>query len=226
MITNLFSSFDPRSRTFHLPLNWISTFLGLMFIPYLYWIIPSRWSFLYSKLIFLLHKELKILLSNNNKGTTLLFVSLFRFIIFNNLLGLVPYVFTSSRHLVITLGLALPLWLRFILYGWINHINHIFAHIVPLRTPTVLIPFIVIIETIRNVIRPGTLAVRLAANIIAGHLLLTLLGNSGPGISSSNVLISILLFIQVLLLLLELAVAIIQSYVFSVLRTLYASEVN
>lgn len=179
-----------------------------------------------SKLIFLLHKELKILLSNNNKGTTLLFVSLFRFIIFNNLLGLVPYVFTSSRHLVITLGLALPLWLRFILYGWINHINHIFAHIVPLRTPTVLIPFIVIIETIRNVIRPGTLAVRLAANIIAGHLLLTLLGNSGPGISSSNVLISILLFIQVLLLLLELAVAIIQSYVFSVLRTLYASEVN
>ena len=87
-----------------------------------------------------------------------------------------------------------------------------------------LIPFIVLIETIRNVIRPGTLAVRLAANIIAGHLLLTLLGRTGPSLSVS--LISILLFSQILLLILEAAVAVIQSYVFAVLRTLYAREVN
>ncbi|WP_431834057.1 F0F1 ATP synthase subunit A, partial [Escherichia coli] len=58
-----------------------------------------------------------------------------------------------------------------------------FAHLVPQGTPPVLIPFIVCIETIRNIIRPGTLAVRLAANIIAGHLLLTLLGNTGPFLS-------------------------------------------
>ena len=73
-------------------------------------------------------------------------------------------------------------------------------------------------------IRPGTLAVRLAANIIAGHLLLTLLGNTGPSLSSS--IISILLVSQILLLILEAAVAVIQSYVFAVLRTLYAREVN
>uniref|UniRef100_A0A3Q2YWT5 ATP synthase F(0) complex subunit a n=1 Tax=Hippocampus comes TaxID=109280 RepID=A0A3Q2YWT5_HIPCM len=86
-----------------------------------------------------------------------------------------------------------------------------------------LIPSIVLIETISNVIRPGTLSVRLAANIIAGHLLLTLLGNTGPSLSTT--LLSLLILAQILLLVLESAVAIIQSYVFAVLRTLYAREV-
>jgi F-type H+-transporting ATPase subunit a len=97
------------------------------------------------------------------------------------------------------------------------------AHLVPLGTPGVLIPFMVLIETIRNVIRPGTLAVRLAANIIAGHLLLVLLGNQGPTLTSS--LLVFLLITQILLLVLERAVAVIQSYVFAVLTTLYSSEV-
>ena len=123
-----------------------------------------------------------------------------------------------------TLSLSMPLWVAFILYGWINHTQHMFAHLVPQGTPGPLIPFIVLIETIRNVIRPGTLAVRLAANIIAGHLLLTLLGSTGPSLSMS--LVTLLLISQILLLTLEAAVAVIQSYVFAVLRTLYAREVN
>jgi len=97
------------------------------------------------------------------------------------------------------------------------------AHLVPLGTPPVLIPFMVLIETVSNVIRPGTLAVRLAANMIAGHLLLVLLGNQGPSLSFS--LLRILLVTQILLLTLESAVAIIQSYVFAVLATLYSREV-
>jgi F-type H+-transporting ATPase subunit a len=99
-----------------------------------------------------------------------------------------------------------------------------FAHLVPQGTLSVLIPFIVCIETISNVIRPGTLAVRLTANIIAGHLLLTLIGNTGNSLSS--IILSILLISQVALLILESAVAIIQSYVFAVLSTLYSREVN
>jgi F-type H+-transporting ATPase subunit a len=95
---------------------------------------------------------------------------------------------------------------------------------VPQGTPPVLIPFIVLIETISNIIRPGTLAVRLAANIIAGHLLITLLGRTGPSIN--YYIISLLLITQIALLILESAVAIIQSYVFAVLRTLYSREVN
>ena len=224
MITNLFSRFDPTSDINILPLNWISTTLGLFFLPYLYWAAPSRTFTLFSTINCALHRELKILLGNSAPGGTLIFISLLQLILFNNRLGLVPYIFTRTRHLAITLSLSLPLWASFIVFGWLNHTNHIFAHLVPAGTPALLTPLIVLIETIRNVIRPGTLAVRLAANIIAGHLLLTLLGRTGP--SLSNTLVIALVLAQILLLTLEAAVAAIQSYVFAALATLYARETN
>lgn len=225
MITNLFSVFDPSTSVINLSLNWISTILGLTLIPSIYWFIPSRYNLLWNKIMLTLHNEFKTLLgSTGHNGSTFIFISLFSLILFNNFLGLFPYVFTSSSHLTLTLALALPLWLSFIIYGWINHTQHMFAHLVPQGTPAVLMPFMVCIETISNIIRPGTLAVRLAANMIAGHLLLTLLGNTGPSLTYS--ILSLLIVAQIALLVLESAVAIIQSYVFAVLRTLYSREVN
>lgn len=225
MITNLFSVFDPSSSIFNLSLNWISTFLGILIIPPLFWLIPSRYHIIWNSVLLTLHKEFKTLLGpTGHNGRTFIFISLFSIIMFNNFLGLFPYIFTSTAHITLCLSLALPLWLSFMIYGWINHTQHIFAHLVPQGTPAVLIPFIVCIETIRNVIRPGTLAVRLTANIIAGHLLLTLLGNTGPSLSIT--LATFLIIGQIALLVLESAVAIIQSYVFAVLRTLYSREVN
>nr|YP_010713924.1 ATP synthase F0 subunit 6 [Plesionika lophotes]WDD39144.1 ATP synthase F0 subunit 6 [Plesionika lophotes] len=224
MMTNLFSSFDPTSSVFNLSLNWLSTLLGLLFIPYLYWAMPSRWSLLWHMITSTLHKEFKILLGPKSSSGTIVFASLFSLIVFNNFLGLLPYVFTSTSHMTMTLALALPLWLSFMLYGWLNHTQLMFAHLVPSGTPGPLMPFMVLIETTSNIIRPGTLAVRLAANMIAGHLLLTLLSSTGPSFSMS--LISILLTSQILLLTLESAVAVIQAYVFAVLTTLYASEAN
>nr|QCX31978.1 ATP synthase F0 subunit 6 [Amphimallon solstitiale] len=224
MMTNLFSTFDPTT-SFGLSLNWFSTILGILIIPMSYWLIPSRYSFVWNKIITTLHKEFKTLIGNSSIfGSTLIFISLLSMITFNNFLGLFPYIFTSSSHLTMTLSLAFPLWLSFMLYGWINHTIHMFAHLVPQGTPPILMPFMVLIETISNIIRPGTLAVRLAANMIAGHLLLTLLGNTGSSLSFA--LLNILLLTQILLLMLESAVSIIQSYVFAVLSTLYSSEVN
>nr|YP_002213681.1 ATP synthase F0 subunit 6 [Gampsocleis gratiosa]ACA61237.1 ATP synthase F0 subunit 6 [Gampsocleis gratiosa] len=224
-MNNLFSIFDPTSSVMNLSLNWLSTFLGLLMLPLLYWLIPSRISISWYVIIHTLHVEFKTLIGPaSHNGSTFIFISLFSLILFNNFLGLFPYIFTSSSHLVLTLTLALPLWLSFMLYGWINHTTHMFAHLVPQGTPPVLMPFMVCIETISNIIRPGTLAVRLAANMIAGHLLLTLLGNTGPSLILST--LSILLIAQMLLMTLESAVAIIQSYVFAILATLYSSEVN
>lgn len=224
MITNLFSVFDPSTNIFNFSLNWLRTFIGLMLIPYSFWILPSRINIIWNSILITLYKEFKTLLGPNGQvGRTFIFISIFTLILFNNFLGLFPYIFTSTRHLTITLTLALPIWLRFILYGWINHTQHIFTHLVPQGTPSVLIPFIVCIETISNVIRPGTLAVRLTANIIAGHLLLTLIGNTGN--SLSTFLLSFLILGQIALLVLESAVAIIQSYVFAILSTLYSREV-
>lgn len=225
MITNLFSVFDPTSRILSLSLNWLSTFLGLALMPLLFWFMPSRYTLIWNKVTLTLHQEFKTLLGpTGHPGRTFIFISLFSLILFNNFLGLFPYIFTSSSHLTFTLALALPLWLSFMVYGWLNHTQHIFAHLVPQGTPAVLIPFMVCIETVSNVIRPGTLAVRLAANIIAGHLLMTLLGNTGPSLTLT--LLRFLVIGQIALLVLESAVAIIQSYVFAVLSTLYSSEVN
>nr|YP_011016964.1 ATP synthase subunit 6 [Aegus fukiensis]WQB61566.1 ATP synthase subunit 6 [Aegus fukiensis] len=222
-MTNLFSSFDP-STSLSMPINWLSTLIGLIVIPSAFWLVPSRLSSLWNKVISILHKEFKTLIGPSSTGSTLIFISLFSIILYNNFLGLFPYIFTSTSHLTMTLTLALPLWLSFMIYGWINNTMHMLAHLVPQGTPPVLMPFMVCIETISNIIRPGTLAVRLAANMIAGHLLMTLLGNTGPMIPNS--MITILLITQILLLILESAVAIIQSYVFAVLSTLYSSEVN
>lgn len=225
MISNLFSIFDPSTNIFNLSLNWIRTILGIYFIPYSFWLIPNRhfifWNFILSKL----HNEFKTLLKNNYfQGSTFIFISIFTFILFNNFLGLFPYIFTRTSHLTLSLSISLPLWLRFIIYGWLNNSQHIFIHIIPQGTPSILIPFIVLIETIRNIIRPGTLAVRLTANIIAGHLLITLLRRTGPNIN--HYIIIFLVLIQILLLILESAVAVIQSYVIAILRTLYSREVN
>nr|WMQ77927.1 ATP synthase F0 subunit 6 [Mesastrape fulguraria] len=225
MMSNLFSIFDPSTNLFNISINWTSTLLGMIFIPYSFWLIPNRhylfWNFILSKL----HNEFKTLLKNNYfQGSTFIFISLFSFILFNNFLGLFPYIFTSTSHLTLSLSISLPLWLSFMLYGWINNYQHMFAHMIPQGTPAVLMPFMVLIETISNIIRPGTLAVRLTANMIAGHLLMTLLSSTGSNMNSY--MIMFLIVIQILLLVLESAVAIIQSYVIAILSTLYSSEVN
>nr|ARH54316.1 ATP synthase F0 subunit 6 [Curculionidae sp. 6 AH-2016] len=224
MMANLFSSFDPTTYNF-LSLNWLSTFLMFFIIPPMYWLIPSRFTMLWILLLNILHKEFKILINKKIfKGSTIFFTNLFIFILFNNFMGLFPYIFTCSSHMIFTLSLSLPLWISFMMYGWLNNTTHMFAHLVPQGAPNALLPFLVIVETISNIIRPGTLAIRLTANMIAGHLLMTLMGNSGP--SLSLLMLNILITTQILLLVLESAVAIIQSYVFSILSTLYSSEIN
>nr|YP_010040136.1 ATP synthase F0 subunit 6 [Spodoptera exempta]QOY46703.1 ATP synthase F0 subunit 6 [Spodoptera exempta]QTZ20341.1 ATP synthase F0 subunit 6 [Spodoptera exempta] len=225
MMSNLFSIFDPSTNLFNISFNWISTILGIMFIPYSFWLIPNRHFLLWNFILLKLHNEFKTLLKNNYfQGSTFIFISMFSFILFNNFLGLFPYIFTSTSHLTLSLSISLPLWLSFMIYGWLNNSQHMFIHMIPQGTPTILMPFMVLIETISNIIRPGTLAVRLTANMIAGHLLMTLLSGTGP--SMPNYFIVILIMVQILLLILESAVAVIQSYVIAILSTLYSSEVN
>merc|ERR1712080_666233 len=87
----------------------------------------------------------------------------------------ISYTFTATSHLSITIALSLPIWLGYMIFSSLKNINFFLPHLVPLGTPYPLIPFMVLIEIIRRIIRPITLSVRLAANIIAGHLLIVLL---------------------------------------------------
>ena len=224
MITNLFSVFDPSSSIF-ISANWVRSLIIVLIIIPIFWIIPTKILITINLITSKLFQEFKTLLGpTSSEGRTLPFIALFIFILINNFMVLFPYVFTASSHIALTLTLRLPLWISFIIFGWFNHTKHIFAHLVPQRTPAALIPFIVLIERISNVIRPLTLAVRLIANIVAGHLLITLLGNQTA--RSSGIILITLLFTQILLLTLESAVAVIQSYVFAVLSTLYAREIT
>nr|YP_009230503.1 ATP synthase F0 subunit 6 [Oedaleus infernalis]ALK03246.1 ATP synthase F0 subunit 6 [Oedaleus infernalis] len=224
MMTNLFSTFDPSTNLLNTSINWTSTLLGLMMIPSMFWLLPSRINILWNKLNLNLHNEFKMLLGKNSfQGSTFIFISIFIMMLFNNFMGLFPYIFTSTSHMTLTFTIALPMWMSFMLFGWINNTNHMFTHLVPQGTPPALMSFMVLIETISNIIRPSTLAVRLAANMIAGHLLLTLLGNTGSSLTTSIMLI--LIIGQMMLLILESAVSMIQAYVFSILSTLYSSEV-
>ena len=204
-------------------LNWLSILIVIFYFPQIYWLINSQISKSFLKIIFFLKKELLAIFGEINiQGTIFLYTRIFFFIIFSNFIGLFPYIFTSTSHISLTLTLALPLWLGRIIISIIFQYNNLFAHLVPVGTPRFLIPVIVVIESVRNIIRPLTLSIRLAANIVAGHLLLTLLGSQGANLSFINLIV---LFISLyLLLLLEVAVACIQSYVFTILNSLYLNE--
>lgn len=219
---NIFSIFDPTTSIF-LSLNWFRTLLIIRLIPYQFWYIPHRFSFLWKSIINYLFKEFKILI-NYSFSNLILFIRLLIFIFFNNFLGLFPYIFTASRHINFCLSLSLTFWLGIIIYRIYNYLTDFFSHLTPQGTPAILIPFIVIIESIRLIIRPFTLAIRLTANIIAGHLLLSLLGSSGETINNL-IIILLIIFSQILLFILEISVSLIQAYVFSILSTLYRNEI-
>lgn len=224
MISNLFSIFDP-STYMSTAINWTSRILFVIVLTPSIWVISNKTNIFLNKIKNILYYEFKnILGKRRTKGSLVILISIFIFILINNFLGIYPYIFTATRHITITLSLALPLWIGLMIYGWFNQTIYMFAHLVPQRTPRVLIPFIVLIESIRNIIRPGTLAVRLTANIVAGHLLITLLGNQTA--ERRGIILALLINIQLLLITLEIAVSMIQSYVFVVLITLYTREIH
>nr|QUJ18200.1 ATP synthase protein 6 [Ptychochromis grandidieri] len=159
-----------------------------------------------------------------HKWATLL-TSLMLFLITLNMLGLLPYTFTPTTQLSLNMAFAVPLWLATVIIGMRNQPTHALGHLLPEGTPTPLIPILIIIETISLFIRPLALGVRLTANLTAGHLLIQLIATAAfvllPLMPTVAILTTILLF---LLTLLEIAVAMIQAYVFVLLLSLYLHE--
>merc|ERR1712198_278901 len=194
----------------------VSLLLIFIFFPQKFFFSPVLSLGLYKNIVHILHREFSSSIGKINRpGISLVLIRFFFFIVYSNFLGLFPYIFTSTSHLSITVRLILPLWLGYIILSVVKRTNFFLSHLVPNGTPYVLIPFMVIIELISRMIRPLTLSVRLAANMIAGHMLMSLVRSPIARISG--------LF---LLIVLELAVSVIQSYVFSTLLSLYIIEVN
>nr|ACV95868.1 ATP synthase subunit 6 [Cynoscion acoupa] len=155
----------------------------------------------------------------------LILTSLMIFLITLNILGLLPYTFTPTTQLSLNLGLAVPLWLATVLIGLRNQPTAALGHLLPEGTPTPLIPVLIIIETISLFIRPLALGVGLTANLTAGHLLMQLTSTAAFVLLSMMPTVAILTTILLFLLtLLEVAVAMIQAYVFVLLLSLYLQE--
>nr|YP_009922949.1 ATP synthase F0 subunit 6 [Saurogobio lissilabris]QNC66284.1 ATP synthase F0 subunit 6 [Saurogobio lissilabris] len=155
----------------------------------------------------------------------LLFASLMVFLMSINMLGFLPYTFTPTTQLSLNMGLAVPLWLATVIIGMRNQPTAALGHLLPEGTPVLLIPVLIIIETISLFIRPLALGVRLTANLTAGHLLIQLIATAIfvllPLMPTVAILTAAVLF---LLTLLEVAVAMIQAYVFVLLLSLYLQE--
>nr|ATD83052.1 ATPase subunit 6 [Colaptes rivolii] len=187
--------------------------------------ITNRLSTLQSWCIDLITKQLMTPLNKNGHKWALILTSLMILLLSINLLGLLPYTFTPTTQLSMNMALAFPLWLATLLTGLRNQPSASLGHLLPEGTPTPLIPALILIETTSLLIRPLALGVRLTANLTAGHLLIQLISTATAALLSIMPAISILTSIVLLLLtILEVAVAMIQAYVFVLLLSLYLQE--
>nr|YP_010000487.1 ATP synthase F0 subunit 6 [Dryoscopus gambensis]QOD96373.1 ATP synthase F0 subunit 6 [Dryoscopus gambensis] len=187
--------------------------------------ISDRLSTLQSWLINLITKQLMTPLNKKGHKWALILTSLMMFLLLTNLLGLLPYTFTPTTQLSMNLALAFPLWLATLLTGLRNQPSISLGHLLPEGTPTPLIPALIMIETTSLLIRPLALGVRLTANLTAGHLLIQLISTATIALLTTMPMVSLLtLLVLFLLTILEVAVAMIQAYVFVLLLSLYLQE--
>nr|YP_009943221.1 ATP synthase F0 subunit 6 [Tupaia splendidula]QOD41449.1 ATP synthase F0 subunit 6 [Tupaia splendidula] len=173
----------------------------------------------------LIMKQMMAIHNIKGRTWTLMLTSLIIFIGSTNLLGLLPHSFTPTTQLSMNLGMAIPLWAGAVILGFRHKPKASLAHFLPQGTPIPLIPMLIIIETISLLIQPMALAVRLTANITAGHLLMHLIGGATLVLTSISTPTAMITFVILMLLtVLEFAVALIQAYVFTLLVSLYLHD--
>nr|USH58311.1 ATP synthase F0 subunit 6 [Podargus strigoides] len=209
-----------------IPLILLSMLLPTLLIPpssnRLY---TNRLSTIMLWLTNLVMKQLMLPLEKKSHKWALILMSLIMFLLMINLLGLLPYTFTPTTQLSMNMALAFPLWFATVLTGLRNQPSTSLGHLLPEGTPTLLIPALIMIETTSLLIRPLALGVRLTANLTAGHLLIQLISTAIITLLPIMPTISLLTSLVLLLLtILEMAVAMIQAYVFTLLLSLYLQE--
>nr|YP_010937970.1 ATP synthase F0 subunit 6 [Pegasus sinensis]WKY95825.1 ATP synthase F0 subunit 6 [Pegasus sinensis] len=225
MTVNLFEQFSSPSLL-GIPLIVLAFLAPASLFPSL----PNRW--IQGRLIALqswsinqFTQQLLTPLNMAGHKWALMFACLGAYLVTLNLLGLLPFTFTPTTQLSVSLGIALPLWLSTVIIGMRNQPTHALAHFLPEGTPPALVPILIIIETISLFIRPLALGVRMTANLTAGHLLMNLVASGAFFIFPHSMLAGATISIFLLMLSgLEVAVAMIQAYVFVLLLSLYLQE--
>lgn len=155
-------------------------------------------------------------------------LTLFLFILVCNLLGMIPYSFTVTSHIIVTFFLSLSIFIGITIIGFIHHGIHFFSFFLPPGAPVALAPFLVVIEVISYISRAFSLAIRLFANMMSGHSLLKILAGFAWTMLSIGGIFYILhlvpLIIVFLITGLEIGIAMLQAYVFVVLTCIYLND--
>jgi F-type H+-transporting ATPase subunit a len=155
--------------------------------------------------------------------------SLFMFVLTLNMLGLIPYSFTVTSHIIVTAALAITVFLTVLIYGLLRHGLHFFNLFVPKGVPIYILPLIVGIEILSFISRPISHSVRLFANMLAGHITLQVFAGFiillGTGLGALGWVGSVLPFTMIVILMaLETLVAFLQAYVFAILTCIYLND--
>lgn len=210
------------------PTNSIFLMINTLIILILqssFWLINSRISTLKSPVKDTIFTQLSRTSGLHLKGLTSVLSAIFILLVVVNLIGLIPYTFSTSSHLIFTLTLGLPIWFRLILSRFARNPKKSTAHFLPDGAPDWLNPFLVLIETTRVIVRPLTLSFRLAANIRAGHIVLRLVGVYCASAWFSRLAGTIILTLTALgYILFEVAICLIQAYIFCLLLSLYSDD--
>ena len=155
--------------------------------------------------------------------------TVFMFVLFCNLLGLLPYSFTPTSHIIVTFSLAMLVFTTVVIIGFAKHGLGFFKLFAPSGVPGWIVPFLIPIEIISFLARPISLSIRLAAAMTAGHILLKVFAGfiimlGGAGIFGTIAGIVVPLPLLVVLMGLELFVAFLQAYIFSMLTSIYLHD--
>ncbi len=193
-------------------------------------LIPGRWQAAVEYFYDFVGKMLDENVGAEGRRYIPLIFSIFIFVLACNLLGLIPFVgaFTPTSHIGVTFGLALIVFFVVLAVGLLRHGLHFFSLFVPKDTPLVLMLIVVPIEVVSFLSRPFTLAIRLFANMTAGHVLLKVFGGFVVALGSFEALPYVFglvpLSVNVALTALELLIAVVQAYVFALLASIYLND--
>jgi len=207
----------------------ISFILSLIKEDNTFYIIPNRWQVII-EVIYKLILSLVVDNIRDKKGQLFfpLVFSIFLFILSLNLIGLVPYSFTLTSHLIVTLAFSLAVFIGINIVCIRIHGMHFFALFLPPGTSIVLALLLVPIELISYVFKPVSLSIRLFANMMAGHTLLKVIAGFAATLMANSGILFLLHYVPLLILIplfgLELGVALIQAYVFTILTCIYLND--
>lgn len=193
-----------------------------------FFIAPSGWQNLLEKLYSLVTQLLSDIITTGSEKYFPFMLTLFMFILTNNLIGMVPYSFTTTSHITLTFFLSFSIFVAMNIIGFQRHGVHLFSLFLPANTGFFLALLLVPIELISYIAKPISLGVRLFINLMAGHSLLkVIVGFSWNMLLVENLKGIVFIFpllILVLLMGLELGVALIQAYVFITLTAIYLND--